>query len=102
VFLKEKIYYFYGIKISKNINKEMEINKFTEVSTDKLKEKRRILKVLTYMLAGVLLLSIIFNLFAFDKVPSLIVVPLALLPIVIINLNTLKQIKKELANRSVL
>ncbi|QRY55545.1 hypothetical protein [Sphingobacterium siyangense] len=77
----------------------MENNKITEIATEKLKERFRMLKVLTYTLAGVLLVSVIFNLFVFKKAPSLMIVPLALLPIVIINMNNISQIRKELAKR---
>lgn len=76
----------------------MENSKYAAYTTGKLKSTKQSLELLTYMLAGVLLVSVIANLFFFKK-STLTIVPLAMLPIVIINLNNIKQLKKEIATR---
>jgi Na+-transporting methylmalonyl-CoA/oxaloacetate decarboxylase beta subunit len=71
------------------------------LDTETLLKKQRSLKVLTGMLAGMLI--VLFTLTIFISIKKtfspLSVVPIALLPIVILNLLNLKTIKKELDSR---
>jgi hypothetical protein len=79
----------------------MKKKNFTEMSTEKLLEQTKSLKALTGLLGGMLLILFFtggyilstkgFNVF--------LIIPLALLPIVILNINTLKEIKKVLDSR---
>jgi hypothetical protein len=79
----------------------MKNNKLNELSNEELLKQEKSLKVITYMLAGMLLVLFITNIIlTFKKgFSALFAVPIALLPIVIINLNTLKEIKKVLDSR---
>lgn len=80
----------------------MKNNKLNELSSEELLKQEKSLKVITYTLAGMLFFLLIINIIlTFKKgFNASFVIPIALLPIVIINLNTLKEIKKELNSRS--
>jgi Na+-transporting methylmalonyl-CoA/oxaloacetate decarboxylase beta subunit len=71
------------------------------LDTETLLKKQRSLKVLTGMLAGMLMVLFALTIFISIKktFSPLSVVPIALLPIVILNLLNLKTIKKELDSR---
>ena len=75
----------------------MKTKKPNEMTNEELLKNEKTIKSVTYTLSGMLLVLFVLNIFlAFKKgFSALFVVPLALLPIVIINLNTLKEIKKE-------
>lgn len=72
-----------------------------KVSTPDLQKKQKALIVLTTMLAGTLLVLIILAIIqTFSKgIFPLLAVPLALLPILILNFSTVGRIKKELKSR---
>ncbi|OIV41900.1 redox-active disulfide protein 2 [Flavobacterium johnsoniae] len=75
--------------------------KFNEMSSEELLKNEKSLKAVTYIFGIVLLLLFVLNIYlAFIKGFSAAnVIPLALLPIFILNMNTLKEIKKELESR---
>ncbi len=79
----------------------MKAKNFTEMSTEKLLEQTKSVKALTGLLAGMLLILFCTGLFlSFNKGFNVfLIIPLALLPILILNINTLKEIKKELNSR---
>ncbi|WP_316782541.1 redox-active disulfide protein 2 [Pedobacter frigiditerrae] len=74
----------------------------SELSNEELLKNEKTLKTITSMLAGAILLLFIVNIFlAFKKgFSALSAVPIALLPIVIINFNSLKEMKKEIKARN--
>ncbi len=79
----------------------MKSDKLQEMSNEALRKQRKSIVVITGLLAGVLLVLLIVSLCLWFRkdfaiaLPSL-TFPLALLPIVLLNLNKLKEIKKEL------
>jgi tellurite resistance protein TehA-like permease len=79
----------------------MNKTKLSEMSNEQLLKNEKNLKTITYMLAtAVLILFITVIILAFKKgFSALNVVPIALLPIVIVNLNTLKEMKNEIKSR---
>ena len=81
----------------------MSTKKFTEMSNEELLKSQKTIKTVTSIFAGMLMFLIAINIFlAFKKgFSALNVVPVALLPIFIININTLKEIKKELNSRNI-
>jgi len=78
-----------------------ENNKFSEISTKKLLKNEKSLNTVSYIFAGALSLLFVINIFlVFYKGFSVSnIIPVALLPILILNMNTLKEIKKELQSR---
>lgn len=79
----------------------MKNNKFSEMSTEELLKSEKSLKTVTYIFGVALLFLFGLNIFlAVNRGFSASqVIPLALLPILILNLNSLKEIKKELDSR---
>jgi hypothetical protein len=79
----------------------MSKKKFSEMTTEELLKSEKSLKGVTYGFAVVLTFLFIINIYiALHKGFSATqVIPLALVPILILNLNTLKEIKKELKSR---
>lgn len=77
------------------------MNQFSQMSVEKLQQQAKTTKLVTGMLAGMLAVLLVMAILLSIKkgFSTLIVVPFALLPIVIINVNSLKQIKKELESR---
>lgn len=73
-----------------------------ELSNEELLKNEKSLKTITGMLAGALLVLLIINIFlAFKKgFSALSVVPIALLPILIVNFGSLKEMKKEIKSRN--
>ncbi|TCC86640.1 redox-active disulfide protein 2 [Pedobacter frigiditerrae] len=73
----------------------------SELSNEELLKNEKTLKTITSMLAGAIFLLFVVNIFlAFKKgFSALSAVPIALLPIVIINFNSLKEMKKEIKAR---
>ncbi|RZM08289.1 MAG: redox-active disulfide protein 2 [Pedobacter sp.] len=83
----------------------MENTKFNEMSTEKLLEQQKLIKLVTGVLIGMLMaLLVIVILLTIKKgfnatSMSLGVIPFALMPIAIMNWNSLKEIQKELSSR---
>ncbi|SFF28956.1 redox-active disulfide protein 2 [Spirosoma endophyticum] len=77
------------------------MNQFSQMSVEKLQQQAKTIKLVTGMLAGMLAVLLVMAILLSIKkgFSPLVVVPFALLPIVIINVNSLKQIKKELESR---
>jgi hypothetical protein len=77
------------------------MKQFSEMSIEKLQQQAKTIKVITGMLAGMLAVLLVMAIMLSVKkgFSALVVIPFALLPIVIININSLKQIKKELESR---
>lgn len=71
------------------------------MSAEKLQQQAKTIKVVTGTLAGILLVLLVMAIMLSVKkgFSALVVIPFALLPIVIINITSLKQIKKELESR---
>jgi Flp pilus assembly protein TadB len=74
---------------------------FKEMTSEELVKTQKSLKTLTYLFGVVLLLLFGLNIFlvANKGFSASNVIPIALLPIFILNMNTLKEIKKELEAR---
>ncbi len=79
----------------------MNMNQFSQMSIEKLQRQAKTIKVATGTLAGMLLVLLVMAILLSIKkgFSALIIIPFALLPILITNVNSLKQIKKELASR---
>jgi 1,4-dihydroxy-2-naphthoate octaprenyltransferase len=80
----------------------MESKKLQDLSTEELQKKEKTTKFLTGMLGGVLSMLFCLNIYTgiTKGFSSLTAVPFALLPILILNIKNLKDIKKELDVRS--
>ncbi len=80
----------------------MKNKKLNELSNEELLKNEKSLKVVTYMLAGAILVLFAAGIFlTFRKgFSALSVIPIALFPIVILNLNSLKEIKTEIKSRN--
>ncbi len=77
----------------------MKSKNLTELSAEELLKQQKSIKVVTGMLAGMLILLLVIGIFlTFQKISfiAFVVIPIALLPIVFLNLATLKKIKQEL------
>ncbi|CCH53311.1 hypothetical protein BN8_02399 [Fibrisoma limi BUZ 3] len=79
----------------------MKGQKFSEMSSEALLKQEKTTKVVTGMLAGMLLILLVMGIVRafWQGFNSLIFIPFGLLPIVLLNLNSLKEIKKELDTR---
>ncbi|GAB4045036.1 redox-active disulfide protein 2 [Spirosoma jeollabukense] len=77
------------------------MNQFSQMSIEKLQQQAKTIKVATGTLAGMLLVLLVMAVFLSIKkgFSALVIIPFALLPILITNVNSLKQIKKELESR---
>lgn len=73
----------------------------SDKSTEELVKSKKTIQVLTSLLAGALLLLFIVNIILSLKkgFSALFIIPIALMPIVIINLSNLKEINSELKSR---
>jgi Mn2+/Fe2+ NRAMP family transporter len=72
----------------------------SDYTNEELIKREKTTTILTYMLAGSILLLFILNIINKKRVVSSMAVPFALLPIVMLNSKSLKDIKKELKNRN--
>jgi len=74
---------------------------FDEMTTEELIKTQKSLKTVTYLFGVVLLLLFGLNVFlvANKGFSASNVIPIALLPIFILNMNTLREMKKELESR---
>lgn len=83
----------------------METKKLTELTNEELLKKNKTTKLVTGMLSGVLLALTVLNLVNIINEKqhwSVLGVPLALTPIVFINYNSIRELKKELKSRGLL
>lgn len=80
----------------------MKTEKLTEKTTEELKKTEKSLKAITGMLLGTLIVLFGLSLYiTFTKgFTPLIIIPIALLPIGIVNFNTINNIKKEINSRT--
>ncbi|TDG35203.1 redox-active disulfide protein 2 [Pedobacter changchengzhani] len=81
----------------------MQSNKFKEMSNEDLVKAKKSLRSITYALGIMLVVLIILNIFLLFKkgFSPMIFVPVALLPIVIINISSIKKMKAELKLRGI-
>ncbi|WP_026730661.1 hypothetical protein [Flavobacterium denitrificans] len=79
----------------------MKNTKFNEMSTEELIKNQKTLKTVNTIFAIALCILFALNIFIiYNKgFSAMSVVPIALLPILFLNLNNLKEIKKELETR---
>lgn len=80
----------------------METKKLTELSNEELFKRKKTTKFITGLLVGVLAVLVVLNLInIINKAQSWssLAVPVALLPIAIINYNSIREINKELKSR---
>jgi len=80
----------------------MKSKSLNEMSAEELLKQEKSIKIATGMLAGMLLLLLVMGIYLTFKKGSyaaFIVIPMALLPIVILNVTSLKKIKSELNTR---
>jgi asparagine N-glycosylation enzyme membrane subunit Stt3 len=77
------------------------MQQFSEMSVEKLQQQAKTIKVVTGTLAGMLLVLLVMAILLSIKkgFSALVIIPFALLPIVVTNVNSLKQIKQELESR---
>lgn len=69
--------------------------------TESLNKKQKLLKMITAMLGGMLLILLVLAIYiSFKKgFSALVVVPIALMPILMLNIISIKNIQKELKSR---
>lgn len=69
--------------------------------TESLQKKQKLLKMVTAMLGGMLMVLLVLAIYiSFKKgFSALVVVPIALMPILMLNVISIKNIKKELTSR---
>lgn len=79
----------------------MKEKKFSETSTEELQRTKKTLQTITGILLGALIVLIALSLYiTFTKgFTALLIIPLALLPIAILNFLTVKKINKEIESR---
>lgn len=75
---------------------------WSSLSTEDLNQKQKSIKSLTTMLIVTLIALFLISLFVSLKkgFTPLLIIPIALLPVVSMNLNNLKSIKKEIDSRN--
>ncbi|KAF2511893.1 redox-active disulfide protein 2 [Flavobacterium foetidum] len=75
--------------------------KFNEMTSEELIKTHKTLKTVTYLFGVILFVLFVLNIFlvANKGFSASNIIPIALLPIFILNMNTLKEIKKELESR---
>lgn len=80
----------------------MENKKLTELPDEELLKRKKMTKFVTGIFLGILAVLVVFNTINIingDQHWGVLAVPLALLPIVIANYNSIKEINKELKSR---
>ncbi|CAI9687649.1 MULTISPECIES: hypothetical protein [Elizabethkingia] len=79
----------------------MKNENFSDLSTEDLLKRQKTIKPLTIILIGTLVILLVLSIFITIKkgFTALLVVPFALSPIAILNLNNLKSIQKEINSR---
>ena len=75
---------------------------YTELKTANLRKTKKSLTTLTGLLAGALIVLFVMAVLSFIKkgFTALVIIPLALLPILILNFSQITAINKELKNRN--
>ncbi|AQX84852.1 redox-active disulfide protein 2 [Elizabethkingia bruuniana] len=79
----------------------MKNENFSDLSTEDLLKRQKTIKPLTILFIGTLVVLLVLSIFITIKkgFTALLVVPFALSPIAILNLNNLKSIQKEINSR---
>ena len=79
----------------------MKNENFSDLSTEDLLKRQKTINPLTILLIGTLVVLLVLSIFITIKkgFTALLVVPFALSPIAILNLNNLKSIQKEINSR---
>ncbi len=79
----------------------MEKKNLNELNTEELKNKLKTAKFITGILIGSLIALFISTMYLTltKKFTTLTIIPVALLPLVVLNLNSIKKIKSELQSR---
>ena len=80
----------------------MKTKELNEMSNEELLKNEKSVKTITYILTGAIIALLVAIIFLTVKkgFNALSVISLALLPIIILNFNTLKEIKKEIKYRN--
>ena len=81
----------------------MKSKNYNEMSTEELVKTKSSMQVITYMLAAVLAILFVINiiLFSMKGFQVSMIVPVALLPILLVNFSNLSKIKKEISSRNI-
>lgn len=89
------------VKFMPSKKRTMKNENFSDLSTEELLKRQKTIKPLTILLIVTLILLFVLSLFITIKkgFTALLVVPIALSPIAILNLNNLKNIQKEINSR---
>lgn len=79
----------------------MEKNKLENLNIDELKNKLKLVKTVTGILAGALLILFCLGMYLTitKKFAAISIIPIALLPILILNINNINNLKKEIQTR---
>lgn len=80
----------------------METKKLSELTNEELLKRKKTTRLVTGMLIGVLSALTLLNLYNIingDQHWGVLAVPLALMPIVLINYNSVRELNKELKSR---
>lgn len=74
-----------------------------EMSNEDLLKNEKMLKAITYMLTGALIALFVVGIIMIAKkgLNALLIIPITLIPVVLINFNSLKEIQKEIKTRNV-
>lgn len=74
-----------------------------EMSNEDLLKNEKMLKTITYMLTGALIALFVVGIIMIAKkgLNALLIIPITLIPVVLINFNSLKEIQKEIKTRNV-
>ena len=81
----------------------MKSKNYTEMSSEELVKTKSSMQVITYMLAAVVAILFAINiiLFSMKGFQVSMIVPVALLPILLVNFSNLSKIKKEISSRNI-
>lgn len=79
----------------------MKAKPLSEYTTQELTQKLKALKTVTSIFAGTLIVLFAINLYQsiMDKFTALSIIPIALMPILVINIASISKIKAELKSR---
>lgn len=79
----------------------MKTKPLSEYTTQELTQKLKALKTVTSIFAGTLIVLFAINLYQsiMDKFTALSIIPIALMPILVINIASISKVKKELKLR---
>lgn len=81
----------------------MAAKKPNEMSNKDLLKNEKMLKTITYMLIGALIALFVVGIIMIVKkgLNALLIIPITLIPVVLINFNSLKEIQKEIKTRNI-